>query len=129
MVDTVKHLGWSALAQIAGIQYHLAELTGLALLDPDANDTLQNELHHLAEAVEWGAIRGVLDYTEIEAHDYLYEEEFWNTFTDGREIAIRIKVEEERHVGAPILESPATIEFPHGTIYHINPVTPKPEGT
>jgi len=71
----------------------------------------------------------VLDYTEIEAHDYLYEEEFWNTFTDGREIAIRIKVEEERHVGAPILESPATIEFPHGTIYHINPVTPKPEGT
>jgi len=51
MVDTVKHLGWSALAQIAGIQYHLAALTGLAMLDPDANDTLQNELHHLADRI------------------------------------------------------------------------------
>ena len=57
------------------------------------------------------------------------EEEFFNTYTDGREIVIKIGVENEMDLPEAknfrfIHESPATLAFPRGVIYHINAVVP-----
>jgi hypothetical protein len=129
MVDRIKHLYWTAMADISSIQYRLGDLAGLALLDPDANHTLQNDLSELADAIWSATVSNVVDRAEVKAEDYLYEQEFENTYFDGREIAIRIHVENEldaakaAHTGA-ILESFAVLEFPRGVIYHINPVDP-----
>ena len=129
MVDTIKHLYWATMADISEMQHKLAELTGLALLDPDANSTLQNELSQLAEDIEWATVPNVVDRAELEARDFLYEEEFFNTYTDGREIVIKIGVENEMDLPEAknfrfIHESPATLAFPRGVIYHINAVVP-----
>lgn len=127
MVDTVKRLYWQAMASISDMQYKLAELTGLALLDPDANSKLQEQLCQLAEDVDRASISNVVDRDELEAHDFLYEEEFSNTYSDGREIVIKIGIENEMETPEAkdnrfILESFAVLAFPRGVIYHINPV-------
>jgi hypothetical protein len=129
MVDTIKHLYWVAMANISDVQHKLAELTSLALLDPDANWMLQDQLSQLADDVERATVSNVVDRDELEAHDFLYEEEFFNTYADGREIVIKIGIENEMDLpGAEnnrfIHESPAALAFPRGVIYHINPVTP-----
>src|SRR4030088_2024723 len=115
------------MANIADMQYTLAELTGLALLDPDANWTLQNQLSQLAEDVEQATVSNVVDRDELEAHDFLYEEEFFNTYDDGRAIVIKIGIWNEIDMPESennrfIHESPAGWAFPRGVIYHINPV-------
>ncbi|WP_131810000.1 hypothetical protein [Mycolicibacterium fortuitum] len=129
MVDAVKHLCWSAMASISDMQYKLAELTGLALLDPDANSALQEQLCQLAEDVDRATISNVVDRDELEAHDFLYEEEFSNTYSDGREITVKIGIENEMDTPEAkdnrfILESFAVLAFPRGVVYHINPVAP-----
>lgn len=129
MVDTIKHLYWGAMATISDMQHKLAELTGLALLDSDANSRLQEQLCRLADDVDGATISNVVDRDELEAHDFLYEEEFSNTYTDGREIVIKIGIENEMDVPEAkdnrfILESLAVLAFLRGVIYHINPVGP-----
>lgn len=129
MIDAVKHLYWKAMASISDMQHKLAELTGLALLDPDANSAFQESLSQLATDVRTGTVSNVVDYDELEAHDFLYEDEFFNTYADGREIVTKISIESEMDVPEAkdyrfILESPAVVEFPLGLIYHIHPVDP-----
>jgi hypothetical protein len=130
MVDTIKYTYYAAVEQLAEMHYKLAELTGLALLDPDANNGLQNTLATLWEILYHGTVSNVRDDDNA---DDIYFAEFDNTYSDGREILTKIQVESEMESeGAVefnrfILGDGATDEFPRGVIYHINPVTPPRE--
>jgi hypothetical protein len=130
MVDTIKYTYYAAGEQLAEMQYKLAELTGLALLDPDANDGLQDTLVKLWEIVNHGTLSNVRDE---DGADDIYFEEFDNTYSDGREILTKIQVESEMDSeGAVefnhfILGDGATNDFPRGVIYHISPVIPPRE--
>jgi hypothetical protein len=60
----------------------------------------------------------------------IYFDEFDNTYSDGREILTKIRVESgvdsegALNFNRFIHGDGATQEFPRGVIYHINPVTP-----
>jgi hypothetical protein len=127
MVDAIKYTYYAAGEQLAEMHYKLGELTGLALLDPDANSGLQTTLYRLWEIIHHGTLSNVLDHDNA---DDIYLAEFENTYSDGREILTKIRVESEmdsegaREFNRFILGDGATNDFPRGVIYHINPVKP-----
>jgi hypothetical protein len=127
MVDQVKHAFWCTAEGLAEMHYRLAELTGLGLLDPDANNHLQDGLVALCEHLYRGTLCAVRD---PDNGDDVYYDEFDNTFGDGHEIRTLIRIEPwEDSAGswefnAFVHGDGATNDYPRGTVYHVNPVRP-----
>jgi hypothetical protein len=127
VVDEIKYMYYAAGEQLAEMQYKLAELTGLALLDPDANGDLQNTLVKLWEIIYHGTLSNVRHDADA---DDVYFEEFDNTYSDGREILTKIRIESEMDSEGAldfnrfVHGDGATEDFPRGVIYQINPVNP-----
>ncbi len=127
MVDTIKHFYWTAAEQLAEMQYELAELAGLALLDPEGNVGLQQRLVSLYEDLYNATTSNVRD---SDSTSDMYWDEFDNTYSDGREIKVAIRVdphEDSNWEFNHFLQGDGAVnDFPRGTIYHINPPPRRP---
>ena len=89
IADRAKHGYATGTKLLAEMQYRLAELAGTGRLDPDESMSLQDELVRLWEALYFGTLCAVRDEN---TPDCTWDEAD-NTYSDGREVMIQIRVE------------------------------------
>ncbi len=128
IADRVK-CGYAVITQsLAAMQYRLGELAGIGQLDPDESESLQKKLIDIWEDLYAGTLCAIRD----EDADDLTVIEWENTYSDGREIRIKIQIEPwESEASWPhnsfTLGDGAVAEHPLGTICYIAPVHPHHE--
>ena len=124
MADRAKHGYAEGTKLVAETQYRLAELAGTGQLDPDESMDLQMNLFAIWEALYGGTLYAVRDW---DTDDCTWDEAD-NTYSDGREVMIQIRVEPYEssecsweHNGFTSGDG-AVNEHPRGTICYITPI-------
>ena len=127
IADRAKYGYATGTKLLAEMQYRLAELAGTGRLDPDESMSLQDELVRLWEALYFGTLCAVRDEN---TPDCTWDEAD-NTYSDGREVMIQIRVEPYEssecsweHNGFTVGDG-AVNEHPRGTICYITPINPE----
>jgi hypothetical protein len=88
IADRAKYEHARATQSLATMQYRLAELAGLGLLDPDESLHLQERLIEIYWHLHFGTVGAVRD--EEDDGD---EEGADNTYSDGRPVMIQARIE------------------------------------
>jgi hypothetical protein len=127
IADRAKYAYATATHRLAIMQYRLAELAGTGRLNPDESMRLQDELVRIWEALYFGTLCAVRDETTA---DCTWDEAD-NTYRDGRQVRIQIRIEPYEgsecsweHNGFTLGDG-AVAEHPRGTICYITPVNPE----
>jgi hypothetical protein len=130
IADRAKH-GYAIGAQLLAVtQYRLGELAGTGRLDPDESIQLQDNLIRIREALYAGTVWAVRD----EDTDDCTWDEADNTYSDGRQVMVQIRIEPEETSEIHWEHNRFTIgdgavnEHPRGTICYISPVYPDDAG-
>ncbi len=121
VADEAKYAFARVSKLIANMQYRLAELGGTGELDPDESMRLQETLVD----IYWGLYRG----TTSAVRDWNTDDHTWdqadNTYSDGREVVTRVRVEPqetaERHWehNPFLLGDGSPEEYPREVVVHI----------
>jgi hypothetical protein len=126
IADRAKHWYAEATQVLAATQYRLGELTGTGRLDADESMSLQHELVSVWEALYAGTLCAVRDW---DTDDCTWDEAD-NTYSDGRQVRIQIRVEPwdssdfSWEHNRFILGDGAVNEHQRGTICYIAPINP-----
>jgi hypothetical protein len=126
IADRAKHEYAEGTQLLAETQYRLAELAGTGGLNADESMSLQTNLLHIWEALYAGTLCAVRD----EATDDCTWDEADNTYSDGRQVRIQIRIEPEEasdfiwEHNRFTLGDGAVAEHPLGTICYIAPINP-----
>jgi hypothetical protein len=127
IADRAKHGYATGAQQLAGMQYRLAELAGTGRLDPEESRSLQRNLVAIWEALYSGTVYAVRDEdTDDDTWD-----EADNTYSDGRQVMIQIRIEPWQESDFNWEHNRFTVgdgavnEHPHGTICYISPRNPE----
>jgi len=129
IADQAKHEFAVATQILAETQYRLGELAGLGLLDPDESMSLQVNLFRVWEHLYFGTLCAVRDEDTDDPNWY----EGDNTYSDGRPVRIKIRIEPEEDSDFSwehnrfTLGDGAVAEHPLGTICYICPIDPAGE--
>jgi hypothetical protein len=127
IADRAKHWYAKATQVLAATQYGLAELAGTGRLDADESMSLQTNLFDIWEALYAGTLCAVRD----QATDDCTGDEADNTYSDGRQVRIKIRIEPEAASDFTwehnrfLLGDGAVAEHPRGTICYIAPINPE----
>jgi hypothetical protein len=111
----------------AATHYRLGELAGTGRLDADESMSLQENLFYIWEALYAGTLCAVRD----EDTDDCTWDETDNTYSDGRQVMIQIRIEPEEtsdfnwQHNRFMLGDGAVAEHPRGTICYISPLNPE----
>jgi hypothetical protein len=127
IADRAKHGYATGTKLLAETQYRLGELADTGRLDPDESMSMQTNLFYIWEALYAGTLCAVRD----EDTDDSTWDEADNTYSDGRQVRIQIRVEPSdssdfswEH-NSFMLGDGAVNEHPHGTICYISPRNPE----
>ena len=126
IADQAKHGFATATQLLAATQYRLAELAGTGRLDPDESMSLQSNLVDIWEALYAGTLCAVRDWDTDDSTWDLAD----NTYSDGREVKIKIRIEPEEYSDFNwehnrfLLGDGAVNDYPLGTVCYIAPVDP-----
>jgi hypothetical protein len=126
IADSMKYAFATATMKLAGVQYRLAELAGMGNLERDESDSLQQEIVGIWEDVYAGTLCAVRD----EDADESVQDQADNTYSDGREVRIKIQIEPFEECDFVWEHNPfllgdgAVAEHPLGTICCILPARP-----
>ena len=128
IADRVKHAYAVITQQLAAMQYRLGELAGTGRLDPEESESLQEDLIEIWEDLYAGTLCAIRD----EEADDLIVIEGENTYSDGREIRIKIQIEPWESEASWehnsfTLGDGAVAEHPLVTICYIAPAYPNHE--
>jgi hypothetical protein len=112
---------------LAATQYRLGELAGTGRPDADESMSLRTNLFHIWEALYAGTLCAVRDW---DTDDCTWDEAD-NTYSDGRQVRIQIRIEPEgasdlscKHYRV-MLGDGAVNEHSLGTICYIAPINPE----
>jgi hypothetical protein len=121
IADRAK-FGYAKTARsLAVVQYRLAELAGTGQLDAEESSRLQCELSGAYDSLYLGTVGAVRDWN---SDDALWDEAD-NTYSDGTQVKIQIRVEPEDYSDFRwehnqfLLGDGAVNEYPLGTISQI----------
>lgn len=135
IADRAKYAFAMGTQVLAAAQYRLAELAGTGQLNPDESISLQEKLVNIWEVLYGGTLCAVRDEDaddctcDEDPDDCTYGEAD-NTYSDGREVRIKIRVEPEETSDCKweynrfLLGDGAVAEHPRGTMCYIVPVDP-----
>jgi hypothetical protein len=127
IADRAKYEYALGTREVAAAQYRLAELAGTGRLDPDESMRLQENLLRIWEALYSGTVCAVRD----EDTDDSTWGEAANTYSDGRQVMIQIRIAPEEYSDCSwehnrfMLGDGAVAEHPRGTICYITSVNPE----
>jgi hypothetical protein len=129
IADKAKHEFAVATEILAETQYRLAELAGLGVLDRNESMRLQRNIFRVWEHLYFGTLCAVRDES---TDDWTWAEDE-NTYSDGRPVRVKVRIEPQEHSefswehNSFCLEDGAVAEHPLGTICCILPVNPADE--
>jgi hypothetical protein len=123
IADRAKYAYFAATKVLADVQYRLAELAGTGQMDPKESKSLQQQMVSIWEDLYFGTLCAVRD---LDSDDRTWDEAD-NTYSDGREVMVQVRIEPEvslsnwEHIKLAVGDGAVNV-YRRGTVSYISPI-------